>query len=459
MKLKTNKYTLLGLISFVTGALAVSCSQNGEPETDSLESYQVRIGAQITPLNQTRAYQEAGQVEEGMFYLTYLNSNGEDDLARVEFFKGAGYVTKNDKVLEWTDIGTNTTTSLSVFFLDNVPANNQTTDCMVEFNEQYHPFDAGKFDDDEGSNDLLWGMNQVARETPVVNFDLFHCMSRVNLQVTLETGTDAPIKSMDLENAKVKITKLQLRPEKYDRKTGNLILPDREEEGSVEDLWLLDDSNRWAFVSESSEDGVEKKIFLSHDFVLPPQDLTSDENRSRLSITIPGLNGAEDVTYSGFIPRVMEKVQEDNSIVPMTLSFLRGNVLTFHVRLSPEPLEIIFLPATVADWVDKGTFIIGVKQAELDTTNFLNFVEAFNANNESELTKYGYKDTDGVWVFNIFKDLTFKYSEISNIITVDTPFTFALHGWTVTITDDNGETLYDIKKADTLVKLMKSTNE
>lgn len=445
------KYISISLL-FVLGWIISGCSSDNLQNRDNPELSPLKIGAEIKPEKTTRGYQASGPIIAGDYYLTYRNSDNVADLAKVSFYDGVGYVTKNDISLDWNGVGENITDkNTAIFILDNVPGEDQTEDCIVQF-EENTPYQAGKFDTDGGTNDLLWGVKQVARETPVINFDLHHCMSRILLEVTVEENSEILTEGLNLENAIAKISCLQLKPEKYNRLSGDLILP---EEIKSEDLVLVNSENSWFDNEEITEDEIKKTIYKSYDFVIPPQELHVGENRPRLSITLKKNNG-EEVTYSGFIPNIMVREEEDGTIIPMTLSLLRGNVMTLHVRLSPEPLEIIFLPVTVAEWVDKGTFIIGAKQAELNDSNFSDFIEALNRGEESELTKYGYKNSDGSWVFNIFKDFELKLSDISNKVNSDLPFTFAMHNWTVNILDDNGDILYEIKKAETLVKLLKS---
>lgn len=448
----------IGYISFLPLFLlvwlATACSADGIITESEAYSPVFKVGAQIMPVNQTRAYQASGIVNEGTYYITYKNSNSEDDFATVEFLNGTGTILKGSKQLEWTDIGYNDSESISTFYLDNVSGENQTSDCTVSLDDST-PFVAGIFDDEEGSNDLLWAQREISRNSPVVNFQLNHCMARINVEVTLDNSLeDEPFKELDLEkDAIVKITSLVHTPIKYERLTGNLVLPENPE---YKELVMVNTSEDLNWKSIEGTDDKETVIYNTLDFVLPPQELLTNEDRPRLSITVPV--GGEMKTFSGLIPRVMEMLTPDGSIIPMTLSLLRGHVITLHVRLSPDPLEIIFMPVTVQDWVNKGTFLLGVNQAGLDSENDLeNFILAVNSGEEKEISKFGYKNSDGIWVFNIFCDMTFQESDISGIFK-DTEignFTFAMHGWTVTVVGENDEIICEIGKAVDLVNFLK----
>lgn len=438
----------------VSGFFLLSCSNEemiSDPEGSGLL---LKVGAQVMPVTMTRAYQESGPINEGTFYITYKNVDSEDDLAKVDFQNGTGTIWKDSsKQLEWTDIGYNESESLSVFYLDNVAAEGQTEDCKVDLTTS-NPFVAGKFDEIEGSNDLLWGEREISINSPIVNFQMHHCMSRINVEVTLDNSIeDGPFQEIDLEHATVKITSLIHVAEKYDRLTGDLILSGSPD---YKDLILVKPAQEdWKTISPANAEPGEQKIFTSCDFVLPPQELLTTDQRPRLSITVP-VDG-EGKTFSGMIPRVMEMQLEDGTKAPMTLSLLRGHALTIHARISPNPLEIIFMPVTVQDWVNKGTFLLGVNQAGLDNDNDIqNFIQALTSGEEEEILKFGYKDQDGKWIFNIFCDLTLNLNDVAGVLGQYGigDFTFDMNGWEVTIEDENGDVVYLIKKAEDLVKLL-----
>lgn len=449
----SNKSFLLVFCFTALLFLSAACSNDMESGTRSESAPPFRIGAQIVQNNASRAYVASGPVDEGYFYITYVNLEGKNDLALVDFRGGVGAVTKDGVVLEWPEIGLNSDSqTLSTFYLDNVPGNSFSDEGLVTFTDSYHPFDAGEFDIIEGTNDLLWGMRQISRNAPVVNFELQHCLSLLNVEVKVDEALDVPIEELDIENAVVKITNLQHKAEKYDRLTGKLTLP---ENGKYEDLTLVDKTHGWAKHMEEINGNTKVLTYLSKDFVLPPQELLTTEERPRFTITFPGKDGKDGVTYSGMIPRTMEIQQPDGTIIPMTLSLLRGQEMTIHVRVSQDPLEIIFLPVTVVDWVSKGTFMLGVNQAGFDEASDLyGFIEALESGEPAKMERYGYQK-DGGWIFNIFCDLTFNLSEVQNKLSeVSFPFSFDMNNWTITVVDEESGESYEITTSDQFVNLL-----
>lgn len=448
---KINIHIFSGLISL--SFVFFACSEDSELNGNAESSNFLKLVARIEGVNNTRTYQEKGPVEEGTFYMTYLNVGNSIKTSAVEFNNGVGEIkTDGDNYLEWKDI--DNTLSVATFYLDNVTGNKGIQeDYIVTFTEDYKPFVAGILDTENGINDLLWGERQIARNSPVVNFQLHHCMSLVNIELTLETQSDVLTeKELDIDNAVVSISSLVLTPEKYDRQTGKLSFSDNPD---YQTLILVDGKSEknWQAPKFQKEGDKELTIYKSQEIVLPPQELLNDENRPRLSITFPVKNTNEEIIYSGVIPRAMEVAQPDGTVTPMTLAFLREYCLTLHVRLSLDPVEIIFMPVTVIDWVNKGSYLLTADQAGInDEQSFLKFIDILSNNETSQFERYGYIDRNGNWVFNLFSELYFKTEELKVPINKDGIglFSFSMHNWKIRITDSEG-TVHVISTSDELV--------
>lgn len=462
MKLRRYNINIVSFLSVFSGLILISCSEKEKNLDEPYGDLPLKVGARIEGINTTRSYQEKGIVETGNYYLTYVNSDNTRTIGEVLFTGGVGEIKKDtDSSLEWGDIGYDSgSQTISTFYLDNVPFNRGKQDeNFVTFSESYNPFKAGELDKAEGSNDLLWGERQISRNTPIINFQLHHCMSLLNIKLTVEKESDVLLEhDLNIDEAVVSISNILQTPEKYDRLTGRLLFPVNEGTIPQDNYKLLTLVNKdWAEDETIVNEGKETTIYTSKDYVLPPQELLTTEERPRLSVSFPTKDG-ETLVYSGVIPRAMEVKQEDGSTIPMPLSFLREYCLTLHIRLSLDPVEIIFMPVTVVDWVNKGTELITADQAGInDEASFLKFLEVLkqaDQNSDSQLERYGYKK-NGNWIFNIFSEMIF--SDLSSLqgVLKDAQlknFSFNMHNWNIFITVK--ETKYVISDSNILLDLL-----
>lgn len=457
------------IICLLSGGMLLSCSESELMTELPLNHVALRVAAEIQGAKNTRTYQSSGVINEGTYYMSYINNQGGSQISEVVFVNGSGHISiDNDKYLEWDQIGYNSgSETTSQFFLDNVPP--EKGGKIVNFTEEYNPFVAGVLDINDGSNDLLWGERQIARNSPIVNFQLHHCMAMINVELTYEKNIEGITENLNIEGATVSISNLLQTPKSYNRETGELsftkIEANEEASGNPEtnqpdlsefkSMTLVDTYFPWKSPEQSEKDGKEITIYKSKDFVLPPQELLTTDERPRLSVKIPKGDG-EEITYSGVIPRAMDMTMSDGSKVPMTLSLLREYCLTLHIRLSLDPVEIIFMPVTVADWVDKGTILINADQAGINDEpgflKFINVLKEYTPGQEDKLERFGYKDDkDGEkWKFNIFSELSFdlndenqelKLEDIKGVLRdVDLPaFSFNMHNWKIYIYSEGQE--------------------
>lgn len=392
----------------------VACDDRREsPSQNEGEGAALRVAAELAQAMSSRAYQESGAVADGRYYLTYPSTSGSRLVATVEFDKeetpGLGIVTApNGSELSWNMVQNVATPT---FYLDNVDpaldANSGADPLTVTFAEDNNPYVAAIFDDEEGTNDLLWGTQIAARDDKFIKFDLHHYMSRVRVEITIDSEFAIDESDVALDDAVVEISSLVLVPESYNRLDGSLSLGSDPE---YEDLVLVnkeaDEELDWKDVVQ--DDGNEfRKVYTTKDFVLPPQRLLENEERPRLYITLS--NGK---IYSGILPHAMDVFPKNENKYPVTLQFLKEYVLTLRTLITQNPPELEFMPVTVVEWVDKGEFTIEGHQAGIYTVDeFYDLVAGYAANDESKLARYGYKSSNN-WVFNFWHDVELELSKI-----------------------------------------------
>ena len=438
-----------------------SCSDNGG-STSLGEDYgdAVVVTAEVAHMLSSRAYQADGTIVDGIYFLTYNTAaNTQRAVAIVDFdkpeTKGLGIVTTpENNELTWSMIGSGVGTP--VFYLDNVPSDNYRGSAYdVRFTDEYNPFKAGLFDDEDGTNDLLWGTQQVMRGAKRIDFDLHHYMSRIRIEVTTDEEF-ALDNELDLTDATVNISSLIHSPESYNRADGSLIFA---ENPDYEPLVFVNPDEAdlgWESI-KTDDENANIKVYTTQDFVLPPQSLLDNENRPRLTITLS--NGK---SYSGILPHAMDVNPGTNESYPVTLAFLKEHILTIRTKITQDPPELSFMPVTVVEWVDKGNFTLEGHQAGIYTeAEFADLLSNYATYNEFQLARYGYITTvDGVekWVFNIWNELTLENDRIAGgmkVVSGKKDYEFHFNRYTVhveyvddTIESLNGETgeakLYNI---------------
>ena len=466
-------------VIWVAAAVVVllgSCASGGDspvPEQPQGESLPVSIRARVADALSSRAYQAEGQVTDGTYYLTYeaKGSTSADrtyDLAKVLFDDNTG-IGKATKIegeeainrLTWKDI----VNATSIFCLDNVrpsldmAEDAEKTNTLVVFgtDDGENPYVAGVFDDKEGTNDLLWGDKEVAYNTAQINFELHHCMSRVRVKVTADK-TNSVDGALDLEGAEVKITSLVLTPKSYNRNTGSL---DLGEEPEYEALVLTGNGIEWGTTPDEEQQPEDDnlEVRMTRDFVLPPQSLLDDQERPRLVITL-----ANGDVYSGILPQAMEVVtdardQDGNTITyPVALSFLREHILTLRTVITEDPPELLFMPVTVIEWVDKGDFMLEGHQAGVyNSTDFKNLVDNYENYNEEQLERFGL-NTDTQWEFNFWGPAVVKDENLvkGKMVPggIKKPYKFKFHGYKCTVAGKE----YSQDSHDAFVNLLKGNN-
>ena len=416
-------------------ALVMSACASTEPENRDTFSLPVNVTATMSDVVATRQYIPSGDVTAGTYYLSYPQVSTLDySLANVEFdiatTPGIGIVVMPDnEEMRWENVGGN----MPTFYLDNVaPTEAEPEDPMiVEFTDG-GPYKAAVFDDVDGSNDLLWGSLQVYTNTRTLNFSLHHNMARFNVEVTVDKTFQID-EDLNLEGATVQLSSINQMPLSYDRQTGVLNLDT--DPSAYTTLTVVNDGQGLDWVpGVDSPDNENITVFTTPDFVLPPQDLLTDDNRPRLTISL-----ANGRTFSGIIPYAMNVIDSEHpSAYPMTLSFLKEHILTLHTLISNDPPELSFMPVKVVEWVDKGTFDIDGHQAGIyRASEFYSLIQYYQAANTFQLYRYGNLD-DNLWTFNLWAGIDLDYNMIAGMMRPNgsnfLEYSFTYNGYGVTLT-------------------------
>ena len=438
MKIKMSlyhKYKISGIsigsILSVCLLMLSSCAGEQDLPFDKEIDDAIVVMASVNDVMSSRAYQDQGQIMTGHYYMTYPNfsDNNTYSVCDVNFFEGRGVTKTTDGYeLKWQDVGAlNYDSKKTCFWMDNVPKPEDDPDAIVvPFTDSYNPFVAGEFDDDEGSNDLLWGYVQMAPEaSQVVSMHVHHWMARVNVIVTVDNSNEnADI--VNFSEGSVKITNLIHKGISFNRISGVI---DLGEEPQYEDLYLTVNGD-WG---SKNDDPNTKNItyFQTKNFVLPPQQLTTDETRPRLVLEVPQNDGTIR-TYSGVIPRIMTVNGS-----PANLAFDQEKNLTLKVKLSQDLLYIESIYAYLQDWVNKGTHLVTANQAGIySDDDLMSLIGYYQEDNTDEMIHYGYRLEDD-WKFDIFTDITVNVDDVAGKMDKGPEFSFELpyHSLTIILKD------------------------
>ena len=434
----------------------------------------LRVVAEVKGGIMSRASQ-FNQIEEGAYILTYPYSpkviNGDTTYtysqANVNFKDYMGTTTykkdpdgddddeSNIAALKWSDIALRKAetgkSQSAVFYLDNVSpewddverkaAALESKDLSSEQASRevwFRKGPDGKYDSpynadiyDEAKNDLRWGWSWAYKNDTRVKFirpdyPLHHNMSQVKVVLTVDRRQDNGAIVDLTHEAKLEITNVHLRPETFDRVTGNLGLPvddpteslvlidfqtdDAVEPNSEGRVWAEyvdnNDLSEWPEGKDKPvESGFQSRIYTTKSFVLPPQALNNDdsEKRPHLKLTIPAKwagegNNEGEVVFEAALPQYMHIMETDdngNEVTgaPMALSFAKEYRMTINAKIGPPDMELDFMPVYIEDWVDMGEQTISGNQAGIYTEkDFYDFMDAYNAGNTGRMEKFGYID-------------------------------------------------------------------
>ena len=460
-------------ISRLLGALAgcalmclTSCVADS-PEGPVEAPDAIRIKASMADELATRGVITSGDVKSGTFYIMFTRkSTSQFDIEPVLFDKSVmdsqGYVPSG---LQWSLIKNN------VFYMDNVPpAINKGSDVENVVFGSDNPFVAGMVvpdveieEDYVASNDLLWGTETPPTNANAIAFNLHHAMSKLKVQVTVD-NTNAVGDQYDLTNAEVTLSNIITKPATYNRKNGNISLGDKPEYETITLVDMAEGGNGldWCETRVDSDDPENKVIYTTFDCIVPPQSLDAGEYRPKLTIKVKTKDYPDGKVYSGYLPHSMELVEAGPQAAPMTLSFLREHYLTIRAVISNEPPELILQPVWVYQWVDKGEYTVDGYQAGVyNEDDFMELIGYYDAGNDTQLRRFGKKNANGSWTFNLFGNFELEESTISGSMRPDgvkPPYSFFLDDFfTIYVVRQNGDKL-EIKGSAGAKELYKITS-
>ena len=382
-------HTIILLIGI--GLLACACSEKDHPVSQT-EGQPLTFSATISN-NQTTSRVNDGPITSGSYYLTFTNGGGNQQTVSALFDSGTGYpfLSNSDGTadpLTWGYIKNDNNNC--ILTLDNVPGES-TSKSVVTLDKSY---EASVYDESNSSNDIVWGEFAATYNTSPINFTLYHQMACVQVNIDTE---EEDIEKLIEKGVIVSLLGIKTMPETFDRATGKVSAKD-----DTKNVDLLN----------GTLDGYGN----TPTFIFPPQTFT-EEYRPRLQIKL-----SDNKTYTGALPRVMftgtkdENEDENDPISSYELAFSAGKKLTIYVDLkeSIKEQEILFLPAVVEDWVDKGKVTIVSPQLGIYTEeDYKAVVDAYNAyykgqneENKEILERYAtYSETDGKWTIRIFANI------------------------------------------------------
>ena len=515
----------------------------------------IKVGANINQVQGTRAYFDTGNVSSGpvragkftlaypytynwindaegygkkyYFYYHYGEVNfgfaGQEETGFVnigtatapkELIWSPSNSSANEGIIYYPNVNT-----LSPLYLDNFPylttTDAEKRDTIYSITKEKFPdmpFVPGVFDEENGTNDLLWGTAKAKSGQDMINFELDHRMTRLQITVDVDNSDQSGYLT-SLRNAKVYITNLLLQPKTYLRKYGELRFEEKTSNSTIastidpslydepftlverpgeaiepenpEDAWK---SLTWLVTPEGDSPTHTVETYQTKDFVFVPQTLRQGaETRPRLYIKVPiedvnsGINegyNQDYIIFSGSLPYTMNLDNGDGTESMMTLDFLKGYVINLRTKLTPGNPELLFAPVTVEPWVWKGSFKPESRQAGIfNADDFYNLILTYNQNNSFWLGKYGFisnaNQATGTWTFQFNSgEQKLEIDKImgsmhpgSNIDgpngeTVTPPFAFDFRSRNQNIVMPNGQvvglgysgnaqsTLYDIVTAD-----------
>lgn len=445
----------------------------------------IKVGANVTATGVTRTYIDKGEISDSTYFLIYNKKGSSSSYAHalVDFGDIEGpttgyvyYMNEDDtrKELKWLDVY-GSGTSDGTFYLSNVNPERYTTasTSSLLYWKLKNPIEAAPLDKKWGMNDIILGRRVARASGGRIDFNLDHILSLLKINVEVYGASDSFF--VDLDQAEVTISNLCKTvnavyissPGSYSYSTS---LPTTATSGYYSNPGVLtlvspaDDTPNWEVnpskeAPENTGTGTYgKKTYSTYQFVLPPQSIppsptpsvSSDGytgTRPRLSITIPrsavmGGTTDGDLTYSGYIPEVMFELDEDGAMLPtpFNIALRSGYQLNIRATINSPETELTFAPVTIEPWQSKGPFTLTTKQAGIyNETQFRNMLQAYNDGEYSELLRYGYEDTDGNFVFQLWNSISLEDHEIRNMMTSEAgkallkDFCFLFNGYAFTI--------------------------
>ena len=379
--METGKYIFFSAISLLTFA----CTEEQDFGIRQGEGSPIFLSASVDNNGQTGSRANSVDVQEGQYYLTFTNTQNNQQIVSTFFTNSIGYPYVYNSSgtgipLEWTSI--KNTNGQSTLTLDNVQNSSQVE---IQLGEAYKAAE----DTGNNENDIVWGKVSATWNTPKpVNFTLTHQMASVKVNISVLDGLNDVEKEVE-KGVSVSFLNIRTTPSTFNRSTGNVSVDytsKKVERVEIHNGPLInaEDTKTWIF---------------------PP--LQFNDGRPKLQIRLN--NGT---TYTGTIPETMisgEGNTENSDATSETLAFVAGRLLTIRVLLvnNVKDQPILFLPARVERWNPKGPVSIECDQVGINNTaEYAIVVNAYNSTLKNETTLKRYATfNDGKWTIRIFADL------------------------------------------------------
>ena len=489
-------YRLTGkLLIAILLVVGVSCTDDKFPvNTETSPDDNIKVGATIIANENTRGYVAEGDISEGTYYLLYRRPNtGTSSYynnALVDFGANEGPTTgfayyfdenENRKDLKWRSVYGEGSSSQN-FYLSNINPDSYTIYSDGHWNhfrfykrDTPYPYVTGPLDKVNGSNDMLFGTASARSTTGRIDFTLNHILSLLKVNVEVY-GAKSDNHLVSLENAEVTISNLcttvgafQLTDPtnfRYSTSTSTTANTGYGTYFNTQTITLIEPGST-EICWESIEDGTvreefndyAKKIYTTKEFVMPPQTIppTTNVGRPLLSVKVPkrDMTGSPNdmegyVTYSGYIPDVMFNSDSYGNIInptPETISLKSGYQLNITATINSPETDLTFAPVKIEAWVSKGTHTITTKQAGIySADDFDNAIKAFQEGRLYDLERYGYIMEDGTYYLQFWGSVNLDKDKIQNSMKFingeeneSIEFAFAFNGYTITVTDSNGD--------------------
>ena len=440
-----NKYTKKIYLLVSLPLVLCGCDTSEKLTDDYTDKEQVIFESSLKEILNSRANSDEYVVNQS-FNLMFKGNAGYE-IGKVDFNNsGIGFSLRYDndgKLMDliWGDVNPNENNGNTYsFYLDNLtPGFDGITNVKLPENPEDNPYSIGiykndddtNYNDDYNTKDLIWGALENTERNTIEEVDLYHVMSRFCLRLCIDNSAVGK----DKFPLSATISNLFQTPIEFDRLTGNLQL----EENPIEEPYSIVDNQTKNWTIEKDESNPNITYYTSPDFVIPPQEFVSTA-RPRLSVKL-----LDNTTYSGLFPIAMNLIGADGSLTPWTMSFLRGYRIMLNVKISNNMADLQFLPVTMLDWweVDEKT-VTGYQASVANEEDFKNLIKAYNDERISEFYKWGFKRSDGTWVFNIFTNFSIKASEYSSHMEEkeNLPYEFYIFDATVSVSLDSENEVY-----------------
>lgn len=466
----------------------------------------ISIGASVLASENTRgSYIESGPVVEGTYLLHYRPTSYTSTTyyknAFVDFGASEGpqigfaYFMNGDqrKDLKWRHTYNEGSSSLT-FMLSNLdPAtyseSNSSSYKHLRFNQapggvSNNPYVASPLDEVDGKNDLLIGSASAKSADGRINFTLSHILSLLKINIEVYAA-ESDNWSVNLDNARMFISNLCTTTgavEMYSSYRSTFYYSTTAATsystygGTYRDVKNVDmressgEARNWDKVEKNIQvDGYEeeyhKAVYESKKFVFPPQSIPptntsgtipsiSGYGRPVLTVRVPKYDAVgiesepgDSIDFIGNIPTIMFNADEDGNIIessPQNIALRSGYQLTITATINSPETVLTFAPVKIERWVSKSTFSIKTKQGGIySTTDFYDMIDAYNAGDIDRMERYGYRDSEGNFVFQFWASIKLNKDQISGMMvpngTTKPEFSFLLNGYTATIQESGKE--------------------